>query len=77
VWARDGSELYYSSAGRTSVAIKAIRITSATSRDTEYDAWDGRFLFMKDFTAGGLQHGREIVVVQNLTDEIGRLAPAK
>ena len=95
VWARDGSELYYWTAGRTSVAIKAIRTNSGppstwdaprtivegpfatTSRDTEYDVWDGRFLFMKDFTAGGLQHGREIVVVQNLIDEIGRLAPAK
>jgi len=95
VWARDGSELYYWTAGRTSVGIKAIRITSgppsswdaprmivegpfaSTGRDTEYDVWDGRCLFMKDFTAGGLQHGREIVVVQNLTDEIGRLAPAK
>ena len=28
VWARDGSELYYWTASRTSVAIKAIRITS-------------------------------------------------
>jgi serine/threonine-protein kinase len=95
VWARDGSELYYWTAGRTSVAVKAIRITSGppsswdaprmivegpfatTGRDTEYDVWDGRFLFMKDFTAGGQQPGREILIVQNLNDELGRLAPAK
>ena len=50
---------------------------ATTGRDTEYDVWNGRFLFMKEFTAGGVQRGREIVVVQNLNDEIRRLAPPK
>jgi eukaryotic-like serine/threonine-protein kinase len=91
VWSRDGSELYYWTASRTAVAIKAIRITSGppsswsapsvivegpyvtTSHDTEYDVWEGRFLLMKDFTADGLRPGREIVVVQNWFEELGRL----
>ena len=95
MWGRDGSELYYWTASRTAVAIKAIRITSGppsswsapsviverpyvtTSYDTEYDVWEGRFLLMKDFTADGARPGREIVVVQNWLEELGRLAPVK
>ena len=95
VWARDGSELYYWTASRTSVAIKAIRIASGppsswgaprvivegayatTSFDTEYDVWEGRFLLMKDFSADGVRPGREIVVVQNWLEELGRLVPVK
>ena len=49
---------------------------ATTSSDTEYDVWQGRFLLMKDSTADGARPGREIVVVQNWLEELGRLTVA-
>jgi serine/threonine-protein kinase len=64
-----------SSWGASTVIVEGPFVT--TGRDADYDVWDGRFLFMKDFTVDGPHPGREIVVVQNLNGELGRLAPVK
>ena len=60
--------------GTPIVAVEGPFVTA--SPDTDYDVWDGRFLLMKHH-ADGASRAREIVVVQNWTEELKRLVAPK